>query len=132
MIIITLFVSDHLDDFINNYETIKITPIITDRDEGQVNAHVIFRAHDRSVYQIYNIQLISAIIIIIIVIVVVVVVIVAFRDFRLILKTNKNLFAPNFHMRLHEDNGRIQTHQINTKHYVTGHLEGEIIVIGAC
>ncbi len=48
-----------------------------------------------------------------------------FREFKLVLNTNKNLFAPNFHLRLHEANGRKTKRHISTKQYVTGHLEGQ-------
>lgn len=46
------------------------------------------------------------------------------RDFDLVLKTHRNLFSPNFKLRSHDGEGNIETHEVDTRHYVTGHLEG--------
>lgn len=48
------------------------------------------------------------------------------RVFKLHLKTSKTLFSPDFHLRVHEENGGVTIKNIDTKHYVTGHMEDEV------
>ena len=121
--LVTLFSAGDFNSIVKKYQTLRVTPSILEESKKHISALVSFRAHDKLVYNTAypiiqqhpscfflctHIKHSSSF----------------HREFQLHLKTNPSLFTPDFHLRLHEDKGRVSMHYVDTRKYVTGYLEG--------